>query len=194
MPRHDRSRPRRGLPLDRTMRPDAVLLRRELRWTAATTLALSAAGYALADTHGAIIGAGSGFLLQQAAYRLAVRALWHGWATRFLTYEGPARTTEIARVTLRAFTLWMRTASANDRLYIALWAIGSGSGDNADEERREVENSTAEIRIRHAYALATRLDNEPLWCDNEHRRRLRRSLQRDETRLLRLATGERLED
>lgn len=185
--------PRRGLPLDHTMRPDAVLLHRELRWTTGTVLALGAIGHLLAGAQGAAIGAGVGFLIQQAAYRLAVRALWHGWATRILTYEGPERTAKLARVTLRAFTLWMRTASANDRLYIALWTIGIGRDDDADEERQEVEDSPAEVRIRHAYSLAVRLDNEPLWCDNEHRRRLRRSLQRDEARMLRLATGERLE-
>ena len=42
--------------------------------------------------------------------------------------------------------------------------------------------------------VAARLDDEPLRCDNAQRRRLRRSLQRDEARLLRLATGERLRD
>ncbi len=39
MRRQDRPT-RRGLPLDRTIRPDAVLLRRELRWTATAMLAL----------------------------------------------------------------------------------------------------------------------------------------------------------
>ena len=63
----------RGLPLDRTLRPDAVLLRRELRWTAATMLVLGAAGYAVTGADGAAIGTGTGFLLQQAAYRLLVR-------------------------------------------------------------------------------------------------------------------------
>jgi len=181
---------RRGLPLDRTMRPDAVLLRRELRWTAGTMLALSAAGYAFAGAYGAAIGTGTGFLLQQAAYRLVVRALWYGWQTRTVEYEGVERARKLARISLRAFTLWMRTASANDRLYVALWNVGTGD----DNDREEVEDSTAEIRIRHAYSLAIRLNNEPLWCDNPHRRRLRRSLQRDEARLLRLATGKRLEE
>ncbi len=189
MPREERPT-RRGLPLDRTIRPDAVLLRRELRWTAAAMLALSAAGYAIAGAHGAAIGTGTGFLLQQAAYRLLVRALWHGWQTRIVTYNGAERARQIARISLRAFTLWMRTATANDRLYIALWNVGSEDGD---DDREETAESTAEIRIRHAYSLAARLDDEPLSCDNPHRRRLRRSLQRDEARLLRLATGERLE-
>ena len=190
MPPEDRPA-RRGLPLDRTLRPDAVLLRRELRWTAAAMLALGAAGYAFAGAYGAAVGTGAGFLLQQAAYRLVIRALWHGWATRAATYEGDERAQRIARISLRAFTLWMRTATANDRLYVALWNVGA---DEDDEEQEEVRDSTAEIRIRHAYSLAVRLDNEPLWCDNPHRRRLRRSLQRDEARLLRLATGERLEE
>ena len=119
-----------------------------------------------------------------------VRALWHGWQTRIVTYSGAERARQIARISLRAFTLWMRTATANDRLYIALWNVGSEDGD---DDREETAESTAEIRIRHAYSLAARLDDEPLWCDNPHRRRLRRSLQRDEARLLRLATGERLE-
>ena len=188
MRKQDPPAPRRGLPLDRTMRPDAVLLRRELRWTAATMLALGAAGYAFAGAYGAAIGTGTGFLLQQAAYRLVVRALWYGWQTRAITYDGAARAQQLGQISLRAFTLWMRTATANDRLYVALWNVGAGD----DDDREEVEDSTAEIRIRHAYSLAVRLDNEPLWCDNPHRQRLRRSLQRDEARLLRLATGERL--
>jgi len=171
------------------MAPDAVLLRRELRWTAGTMLAMGGIGYAVADAYGAAIGTGIGFLLQQAAYRLVLRALWYGWQTRTVTYEGAERARKLARISLRAFTLWMRTASANDRLYVALWNIGA---DEADDDRDQVRDSTAEIRIRHTYSLAVRLDNEPLWCDNPHRRRLRRSLQRDEARLLRLATGERL--
>ena len=189
MPRQDPPA-RRGLPLDRTIRPDAVLLRRELRWTAAAMLALGAAGYAVAGAYGAAIGTGAGFLLQQAAYRLVVRALWHGWATRAVTYEGDEGAQRIARISLRAFTLWMRTATANDRLYVALWNVGA----DEDDEQEEVRDSTAEIRIRYAYSLAARLDDEPLWCDNPHRRRLRRSLRRDEARLLRLATGERLKE
>ena len=80
----------------------------------------------------------------------------------------------------------MRTATANDRLYVALW----NAGGNEDEDVRE---STAEVRIREAYTRALKLDNQPLWCDNPHRRRLRGSLQRDEERLLRLATGRRFE-
>ena len=196
MPRQDRPA-RRGLPLHRTIRPDAVLLRRELRWTATTMLALGAAGYAIAGTYGAAIGTGAGFLLQQATYWLVVRTLWHGWSTRTVTYEGAERSQQLARISLRAFTLWMRTASANDRLYIALWNVGSEDGeDDEDDEddEDEVADSTAEIRIRYAYSLATRLDNEPLWCDNLERRQLRRSLQRDEARLLRLATGEQLQE
>lgn len=189
MPRQDPPARRRGLPLDRTLRPDAVLLRRELRWTAATMLALGAAGYAFAGAYGAAIGTGAGFLLQQAAYRLVVRALWHGWTTRAITDKGDEVAQRSARISLRAFTLWMRTATANDRLYVALWNVGA----DEDDDGEDVRESTAEIRIRHAYSLAVRLDNEPLWCDNPHRRRLRRSLQRDEARLLRLATGERLE-
>ncbi len=193
MPRDDHPA-RRGLPLHRTIRPDAVLLRRELRWTAAAILALGAAGYAIAGAHGAAIGTGAGFLLQQAAHRLVVRALWHGWSTRAVTFDGAERSQELARISLRAFTLWMRTATANDRLYIALWNVGSEDDEEDEEDEDEVAESTAEIRIRYAYSLATRLDNEPLWCDNPERRRLRRSLQRDEARLLRLATGQRLQE
>jgi len=191
MPQQDPPARRRGLPLNRTMEPDAILLRRELRWTAGTMSALGAIGYAFAGAYGAAIGTGTGFLLQPAAYRLVVRALWHGWSTRAITYDGAARAQQLARTSLRAFTLWMRTATANDRLYVALWNVGGGEDD---DDRKEVQDSTAEIRIRHAYSLAARLDNEPLWCDNPYRRRLRRSLQRDEARLLRLATGERLEE
>ena len=190
MPRHNRPA-RRGLPLHHTVRPDAVLLRRELRWTAATMLALGDAGHAIAGPYGAAIGTAAGFLLQQAAYKLTVQALWHGWATRAITFDGAERSKQLARISLRAFTLWMRTASANDRLYIALWNVGSEDGEDDEEE---VTDSTAEIRIRYAYSLAVRLDNEPLWCDSPERRRLRRSLQRDEARLLRLATGERLQN
>jgi len=190
MPRHNRPA-RRGLPLHHTVRGDAVLLRRELRWTAATMLALGAAGHAIAGLSGAAIGTATGFLLQQAAYKLTVQALWHGWSTRAVTFDGAERSQELARISLRAFTIWMRTASANDRLYIALWNIGSEDGEDDEDE---VAESTAEIRIRYAYSLATRLDNEPLWCDNPERRRLRRSLQRDEARLLRLATGQRLQE
>lgn len=190
MRRHDPPARRRGLPLDRTMRRDAVLLRRELCWTAGTMLALGAIGYGAAGAYGAATAAGIGFLLQQAAYRLVVRALWHGWQTRFVTCQGSEAARQSGRISLRAFTLWMRTASANDRLYVALWNVGA----DKDDDGEDVRDSTAEIRIRHAYSLALRLDNEPLSCDNPQRRRLRRSLQRDEARLLRLATGERLEE
>ncbi len=189
MPRHDRPTPRRSLPLNRTFRPDTALLRRELRWTATTALALGVLGHAVAGAQGAAIGAGTGFLLQQAAYRLIVRMLWHGWQTRCITLEGDAKAETIAHVSLRAFTLWMRTASANDQLYVALWNAGAGK----DDDQSEVADSTAEIRIRHAYSQAFTLNDVPLRCDNAHRRRLRRSLQRDEARLLRLATGERFE-
>lgn len=187
MPRRDRPTPRRSLPLNRTFRPDTVLLRRELRWTAATALALGVLGHAAAGAHGAAIGAGTGFLLQQAAYRLIVRMLWHGWQTRCIALEGDARAETIARVSLRAFTLWMRTASANEQLYVALWNAG------ADKNESEAAGSTAEVRIRRAYSQAFTLEDVPLRCDNAHRRRLRRSLQRDEARLLRLATGERID-
>lgn len=191
MSRHEPPTRRRGLPLDHTVRPDAVLLRREMRWTTAAVLALGAAGYAVGDAYGAAIGAGAGFLAQQAGYMLIVRALWHGWQTRTLAYDGSARARELARISLRAFTLWMRTASANDRLYVALWNVGN---DDGEKEQEDVTDSVAERRIRSAYTLAAQLDNKALWCDNLYRRRLRRSLQRDEVRLLRIATGERLEE
>ena len=188
MPQHERPAPRGNLPLNRTFRPDTVLLRRELRWTAATALALGVFGHAVAGAHGAAIGAGTGFLLQQEAYRLIVRMLWHGWQTRCITFEGDAGAERIAHVSLRAFTLWMRTASANDRLYVTLWNAGAERGD----DQSEVHATATEIRIRHAYSQALTLNDVPLRCDNGRRRRLRRSLQRDEARLLRLATGERL--
>lgn len=104
-PRHDRPTPRRNLPVNRTFRPDTVLLRRELRWTAATALGLGVLGHAAAGAHGAAIGAGTGFLLQQAAYRLIVRMLWHGWQTRFFAFEGETTANETGHVSLRAFTL-----------------------------------------------------------------------------------------
>ena len=172
------------------MRPDTVLLRRELRWTAAAMLTLGGIGYSFAGAYGAAMGTGIGFLLQQAGYRLMVRALWQGWHTRFTAREGAARAREHSHVSLRAFTLWMRTASTNDRLYIALWNVGT----EEDNDGEDVRESTAEVRIRHAYWRAVKLDNEPLWCDNPHRRRLRESLQRDEERLLRLATGKGLKE
>ena len=170
------------------MRPDAVLLRRELRWTAGTMLAVAAIGYGEAGGAGAAIGTAVGFLLQQALYRLVVQALWYGWQTRFASLESVETARENGRISLRAFTLWMRTATTNDRLYVALWNVGA----DRDDDGEDVSNSTAEIRIRHAYALVLRLDDEPLWCDNAQRRRLRRSLQRDEARLFRVATGEPL--
>ena len=185
--RRQHRRVSRGLPLNHTTRPDTVLLRRELRWTAATMVTLGAAGYAVAGAYGTAIGAGTGFVLQQAVYRLAVAALWHGWWNRTMTYEGPEVARELRRITLRAFALWMRNASTSERLYIALWAVG-GKAD----EREAVAGTPIESHIRHAYAVATRLDNEPLWCDSIERRRLRRSLRRDEARLLHLATGEHI--
>ena len=186
MLQHDRPTALRHLPLSRTYRSDTLLLRRELRWTAATALALGILGHAVAGAHGAAIGAGCGFLLQQAAYRLIVRMLWHGWQTRCITFEGEARAEETAHISLRAFTLWIRRASTLDRLYIALWNAGA---DHHDES--EVEDSRTEIRIRNAYSQALTLNNVPLRCDNAHRRRLRTSLQRDEALLLQLATGQR---
>ena len=180
----------RGRRLRGTTRPDTVLLRRELRWTGATMLALGAAGYVIAGPYGAAIGTGAGFLVQQAAYRLAVRALWRGWWMRSVTVDGAERAEQIVRISLRAFTLWMRTAGASERLYVALWNAGGGDGD----DEQETAGSKVEVRIRQAYNLVARLDDEPLRCDNAQRRRLRRSLQRDEARLLRLATGKRLHD
>ncbi len=100
----------RGRRLRGTTRPDTVLLRRELRWTGATMLALGAAGYVIAGPYGAAIGSGAGFLVQQAACRLVVRALWRGWWMRSVTVDGAERAEEMVRISLRAFTLWMRTA------------------------------------------------------------------------------------
>ena len=189
MPKRSR-RSGRYLPPDRTIRPDAVLLYRELRWTIGAILILGSAGYGVAEEYGALTGAGSGFLLQQGLYKLAVRTLWDGWLTRSITYTGIEQAREDSRISLRAFTLWMRTATMRERLYIALWKHKTNDEENPDE----VAGSCAEMRIGHAYTRALRLDNEPLHCDNLERRRLRRSLERDETRLLQLATGQRLED
>ena len=173
------------------MRPDAVLLHRELRWTAGTMLALSATGCSLAGAHGAAIGAASGFLLQQTAYQLIVRGLWRGWQIRNTSFLGAARARESADISLRAFTLWMRTASASDRLYVMLW---NGGAERHKNGVVVVRNPPAEMRIRKAYSRVLNLDNVPLRCDNADRRRLRRSLQRDEERLFHLATGERLQE
>ena len=183
--RRQRRRVRRGLPLDRTMRPDTVLLRRELRWTAATMAGLGAAGYAIEGPYGAAIWCGAGFLLQQAGYRLAVRTLWHGWRNRAIACDGVEKMRDLGQVWLRAFTLWMRTASARERLYLAGW---TGVDEDAGEDQQVDAESTAEVRIRQAYDLVARLEDQPLWCDNVKRRRLRRSLQRDERHLLGLAT------
>ena len=185
--RRKNQRVRRGLPLDCTMPPDTVLLRRELRWTAATMAGLGAAGYAMDGPYGAATWCGSGFLLQQACYRLAVRVLWYGWRNRAVGCDGTEKARDLRRVSLRAFTLWMRTATARERLYIARW-----NGVDEDDDGKVDAESTAEVRIRHAYDLVARLEDQPLWCDNPKRRRLRRSLQRDESRLLQLATGEDL--
>ena len=194
MRRHKR-RLRRGLPLDCTMRPDTVLLRRELRWTAAAMAGLGAAGYALSGPYGAAIGSGAGFLLQQAGYRIAVRMLWHGWVDRATAYEGVETARDLQPVWLRAFTLWMRTASARELLYIAGWDGGEAADDKQEQEPSQQLDAecAAEMRIYDAYDLAARLDDEPLWCDSLERRRLRHSLQRDERRLLSLATGEQLD-
>ena len=194
--RGHKRRLRRGLPLDRTMRPDTVLLRRELRWTAGTMAGLGAAGYAMEGPYGAAIGSAAGFLLQQACYRLTVRMLWQGWLDRAIAYEGVEKTRELGRIWLRAFTLWMRTASARERLYIAGW--NGGDEDAEDDQQldagRQVDAEwRAEVRIRQAYDVVARLEDQPLWCDNLKRRRLRHSLQRDERRLLSLATGEQLD-
>ena len=195
MRRHKR-RLRRGLPLDRTMRPDTVLLRRELRWIAAAMAGLGATGYAFGGPYGAAIGCGAGFLLQQACYRVAVRRLWRGWVDRALAYESAEEAEDPAWIWRRAFALWMRTASPRELHYIAGW--------HDDEEEAEDDQQVdtgwkldaelaAEMRIWDAYEEVTRLEDEPLWCDNVKRRRLRHSLQRDERRLLSIATGEDLE-
>lgn len=192
--------PSRGLPLNHTVRPDTKLPQRELRWTAASMLAVAALGQALTGSEGAAIGASIGFLIQQAGYTLIVRRLWLGWNMRTLKALGPDKSVELARVTLRAFTVWMRTADTHDRMYIVQWTFGieTGAGADPDEdgdaaaESRDWE-ARRESRIEAAYELAWRLGNEPLRCDNNHLRRLRVSLQRDEMRLLQIATGKRIE-
>jgi len=74
------------------------------------------------------------------------------------------------------------------------YASGSNENNNGDDDGDDVRDFATEMRIQYAYSLAARLDNKPLRCDDLNRRRLRRSLQRDEARLLRLATGERLKE
>ncbi len=113
-----------------------------------------------------------------------------GWWFRSVTVDGHERAEEIVRISLRAFALSMRTATASERLYVALWNMEVRRGGDRDEPAE----ATAEVRIRQAYDVVARLDDEPLRCDNRQRRRLRRSLQRDEARLLHLATGKRLHD
>ena len=83
----------------------------------------------------------------------------------------------------------MRTGKPYERVHVALWDSGR---DNPESDESDCTVSEAEIRIEAAYRLVARLDNKPLWCDNIERRRLRVSLQRDEARLLRLATGQQL--
>ena len=202
-----RHRNARRLPLDYTGRCDTVLLRRELRWTIAAALAAGAAGYLAADAETALIGAGIGFLLQQVSYQVTVRELWRGWrnhaaANRELREYGgePVTAEEMEalfqhRSCARAFTLWMRLAGWRDRLYIALWRYPKDV-DSVDSLEASLKGPVrayhvkAETRITLAYAQAVRLGDESRWCDTAARRRLRRTLQRDEERLLAIAAKE----
>ena len=178
----------------RTVRPDTVLLRRELRWTAATVLGLGAAGFAVGDTYGGAIGTGAGYLLQQMGYRFAVHVLWEGWCVRAVTRDGAERAHELAHISLRAFTLWMRTARMYERMHVARWYTARYTADEIEDDPADRTGTKAEIGIRNAYLRAACLDNEPLRCDNLERRRLRRSLQQDEARLLHIATGRHPEE
>ena len=186
---------RRPLRPGRSVRPDTVLLRRELRWTSAAVLGLGAAGFAVGDTYGAAIGTGAGYLLQQMGYRFAVQVLWEGWCIRAVTRDGAERAHELGEISLRAFTLWMRTARMYERVHVARWytATYTAKGE-IENDPANCTGSKAEIRILNAYLRAAYLDNEPLRCDNLERRRLRHSLQRDETRLLHMATERHLEE
>ena len=199
-----RHRNARRLRLDYTGRCDTVLLRRELRWTIAAALAAGAAGYLAAGGEAALIGAGIGFLLQQVSYQVTVRELWRGWrnhaaANRELReYSGEPVTAEEMealfqhRSCARAFTLWMRLAGLKDRLYIALWRYPQDvdSVEASLEDPVKAYHIKAETRITLAYAQAVRLGDESRWCDTAARRRLRRTLQRDEERLLAIASEE----
>ena len=202
-----RHRNGRWLPLDYTGRCDTVLLRREMRWTITAALAGGAAGYLAAGAEAALIGAGIGFLVQQVSYQVTVRELWRGWrnhaaANRELREYGgePVTAEEMEalfqhRSCARAFTLWMRLAGWKDRLYIALWRYPKDvdiveSIETPREDPVRAYHIKADTRITLAYAQAVRLGDEPRWCDTAARRRLRRTLQRDEERLLAIASEE----
>ena len=196
----------RRLPLDYTGRCDTVLLRRELKWTITAALAAGGAGYLAAGAETALIGTGIGFLLQQIIYQVIVHELWRAWRNHAtanskrreygsepVTGEQMDILFEPGLVT-RAFTLWMRLADWNDRLYVALWKYPR----QADLVNRlgaplEIDRMCyllAEATITRAYLKAGRLGDEPRWCDTTARRRLRRTLQRDEKHLLAIAAEE----
>ena len=190
--RHDKQRARhRQVHPTEPVHPDTVLLRRELRWTAAAMLALGIYGYTEAGTVAGAVGAGAGYLIQQSSYRIMVLVLWSGWSTRFITAESGVSTEDIKRRALRAFTLWMRGAGLFDRVYVALWNLNTpGSEDGV----KGLAGLPVEYRVWLAYERADLLGRHPLRCDNLTRRQLRRSLQRDEAILLHLATGKKVEE
>ena len=174
------------------LRPDTVLLRQELCWTAAAMLGFAMYGYAEGGgAAGGAIGAGTGYLLQQASYRLTVRVLWSGWRSRFVTEHNAGPPNEVRRQALRAFTLWMRNAGFFDRVYVAFW--NARLPDSVDHEKG-FAGRAVEYRVWLACERAELLGRYPLRGDNLTRRRLRRSLQHDEANLLQLATGERLKE
>ena len=171
------------------VRPDTVLLRRELRWTATAILAVAIYGHAQAGAVGGAIGACTGYLLQQSMYRIVVHLLWSGWRKRFITGESADWTKETSRRALRAFALWMRTARLVDRVYVSLWNVRL---PDSEDHKKELQGMPLEYPVWRAFQRADLLGRYPLRCDNLTRSRLRRSLQRDETTLLHLATGEKL--
>lgn len=186
----DRHKPprRRGLPPGQLLRPDNVLLWRELPWTAGVMLTAGASGWLTGAAEAAAVAAAIGFLAQQLTYRALVQTLWLGWQTRAVAYNDPEIARKQIRLTLRAFTIWMRSARAADQLYIALWNVRGDDTDYDDngEDDTATRPGEAEMRVTDSYVLAVRLGDSPYWCDSIARRRLRATLQRDEQRLLRL--------
>ena len=187
---------------------DTRLLETELPLIGAAMLAGSAIGALTAGTDGAAIGACAALLVQQLAYRALVRHLWRGWRNYFLAVivanehggaaTGPGTTDETLErgPCARAFTLWMRTAGLKSQLYVLLWTrpdemkraglLGEDVRDASEQHSPSAELAEAR-KILFAYKRALALGDQPLRCDDAARRRLRRTLQRDERRLLDIA-------
>ncbi len=187
---------------------DTRLLETELPLIGAAALAGAAIGTLAAGPDGAAIGACAALLVQQWAYRALVRHLWRGWRNYFLAAiaanehgeaaTGPGTTDETLEhgPCARAFTLWMRTAGLRSQLYVLLWTrpdemkqagpLGEDIHDPSEQHSQSAE-LTEERKILCAYKRALALGDQPLRCDDAARRRLRRTLQRDERRLLDIA-------